>query len=389
MTIRYFEVTLRTVLLCLLVLFLGCSGTLQGKKQKSVSSKGHVPSYLRGYEQLYEKDPHDAAIKWFENAKFGLFVHYALASLLEGGKPEYIKLRGEDESGEVEKMLFRKFRAEKFDAEEICDLAVAANMRYVTFTTIHLGRMYMFNTKVTDFTSLNSPAKRDMVAEMAQACEKKGLGLFLYVPPEIARTDDEQIEHNHTILRELLTQYGPIAGIWFDGIGQYYNSPQNYERLSETYALVRSLQPQCLISFKEGAIGQEDFVTPEHFLFPTPIKWDTKDRQERWEIRHQRWEKKGRQSWDKFFKNKPAEINTVMQECYNRDGVGEPGGWINDESTRHLTADEVIYLLEKARSVGANMLLNIGPRGDGSVHPNDEKTLREVGRRLWKNGFPD
>lgn len=379
---RNFEVTVRTAIVCVLAVILGWSGMVQGKKQKSVSSKVSVPSYLKGYEKLYEKDPHDAAVKWFKNARFGLFVHYALASLLEGGKWEYIELRDEDESGKVERKLFQKFNAAKFDAEKICELALAANMRYVTFTTIHLGRLYMFNTKVTDFTSLNSPAKRDLVAEMAQACRKKGLGLFLYVPPEIARTDDEYVEHNHTMLQELLTQYGPIAGIWFDGIGQYYNSPENYERLSETYALVRSLQPQCLISFKDGAIGEEDFITPEHFLFPTPIEWDTKGRQERWEIKRQRWERKGRQRWEKFFRNKPAEINTVMQECSNRDAVGAPGGWINDESARHLTADEVMYLLEKAQSLGANMLLNVGPRGDGSIHPDDEKTLREVGRRL-------
>ena len=261
-------------------------------------------------------------------------------------------------------------------------------MRYVTFTTIHLGRLYMFDTKVTDFTSLNSPAGRDLVAEMAAACRKKDLGLFLYVPPEVARTDDEHMERNQTLLRELLTQYGPIAGIWFDGIGDYYKSPENYERLSETYALVRSLQPQCLISFKEGAIGEEDFITPEHFLFPASMEWDTSGRQERWEIRRERWERKSRRNWEKFFKDKPAEINTVMQECLNRDGIGEPGGWINDESARHLGADEVMYLLAKARSVGANMLLNIGPRGDGSNHPSDEETLREVGQRLRAGGFP-
>ena len=91
--------------------------------------------------------------------------------------------------------------------------------------------------------------------------------------------------------------------------------------------------------------------------------------------------------WERFFKYKPAEINTVMQKCYNRNGVGVKGGWINDQSARHLTADEVMYLLEKARSLGANMPLNIGPRGDGSIHPDDEETLREVGRRLRQNGF--
>ncbi len=362
----------------------GCQGDI-----RLPVCNAHVPSYLNGYERLYAEDPHKAAMQWFKNAKFGLFVHYALASLCEQGKAEYLRMVKDKGNDNANEELFDRFDARKFNADAICDLAIAAKMKYVTFTTQHLGRMYMYDTKVTNFTSLNSPAKRDLVSELAKACEKRNLGLFLYVPPATARTDDEHIEHNHTILRELLTQYGPIAGIWFDGIGNYYGNPEYYTRLSETYALVRSLQPQCLISFKDGAIGEEDFITPEHFLFPTPIKWDTKERQERWELKCQRWERKHRARWKKYFKNKPAEINTVMQQCANRDGVGKPSGWINDESARHLTADEIMFLYEKARSLGANMLLNIGPRGDGSIHPEDIKTLREVGRRLRQNGFPD
>jgi alpha-L-fucosidase len=337
-----------------------------------------VPSYLKGHENIYANDPRAAAVQWFKDAKLGLFVHYALASLCTDGKAEYVRMTEEKGYDAANKELFDKFDARKFNADAICDLAI----KYVTFTTQHLGRMYMYDTKVSNFTSINSAAKRDLVAEMAKACQKKGLGLFLYVPPEIARTDDEHIEHNHAVLTELLTKYGPIAGIWFDGIGHYHNEPENYKRLSETYALVRSLQRQCLVSFKEGANGEEDFISPEHFLFPTPLKWDTKERQQRWEIRRQRWEKKNRTRWEKYFKNKPAEINAVMQECQNRDGVYKPSGWINDESARHLTTDEVMYLYEKARSLGANMLLNIGPRGDGSIHPEDIKTLIEVGKRL-------
>jgi alpha-L-fucosidase len=373
--------------LCLLLSRVG-SDSVQGRDPKRIASKAWAPSYLNGYQKVYEKDPRAAAVEWFKHVKFGLFVHYALASLLEGGKWEYATLVEKEGADNVNRKLFHEFRAEKFDADRIGDLALAANMRYVTFTTSHLGRLRMYRTKVTDFTSLNSPAKRDLVAELARACQERCLGLFLYVPPETAQTDDENIRQNRTTLRELLTQYGPIAGIWFDGISGFYKNPENYMRLSETYKLVRSLQPQCLISFKEGATGKEDFITPEHFLFPTPMNWDTEERQDRWQIRLERWERKSRQGWETFFKHKPAEINTVMQECSNRDGTGRAGGWINDESARHLTADEVMYLLEKARSLGANMLLNIGPRGDGSIHPHDEKTLREVGRRLRKSGFP-
>ena len=89
---------------------------------------------------------------------------------------------------------------------------------------------------------------------------------------------------------------------------------------------MRSLRPQCLISFKEGATGEEDFITPEHFLLPTPMNWDTKERQDRWQIRLERWERQCRRGWETFFKHKPAEINTVMQECFNRDGTGRAGG---------------------------------------------------------------
>jgi len=359
---------------------------------KSSSGNAHVPSYLKGYEKLYAEDPHAAALQWFKDAKFGLFIHYCLASLLPNGKEDFLEMTGGDEgrgtleSGlESEKtvaakqQLFKRFSAKKFDADFIAELAVSARMRYITITTQHLGRLYMYRTKVTDFTSLNSPAKRDLVAEIAKACEKRNLGLFLYVPGETPRTDEKYIEHNRTILRELLTQYGPIAGIWFDGIGDYHKNPQLYSKLSETYALVRSLQPQCLISFKDGAIGEEDFISPEHFLPPKAI-WD--------ESRKEKWVKEHGERWEKTFKHKLREINTTMQECWNRDGVGARGGWINDVRARHLTADEVMDLLAKARVQNANLLVNTGPLGDGSIHPDDIKALREVGRRIRRNGFP-
>ena len=373
-----------------------------------------VPCYLKGYEERYAQDPHAAALAWFKDAKYGLFVHYALASVLDRGKPGYLELTEKfEEQVELNKLpashraelgvsdqeiapviavhldLMKRFRAERFDADAICDLTIDAGMRYVNFTTKHLGRLAMYRTETTDFNSLNSPTGRDLVKEMADACAKKGLGLFLYLPPETARTDGDFYETNRTILRELLTQYGPIAGIWFDGIGGHRNNPENYTRLSETYALVRELQPQCLISFKDGAIGEEDFISPEHFLLPAPIQWDTPQRRERWGIRLERWTRFREEKWDRIFRHKPAEINTTMQECANRDGVGEHGGWINDNNARHLCADELMFLLKVARSQDANLLVNVGPIADGSIHPDDVKALTEVGKRIRENGFPE
>jgi alpha-L-fucosidase len=372
-----------------------------------------VPPYLEAYRSLYEHDPHAAALQWFRDAGFGLFVHYALASLLERGKPGYLELtEGLSEAVEWNKLpanhpglepetadpltriqeihrgLMDKFHAERFDAGAICDLAADAGMRYVNITTRHLGRLALYDTQTTDFNSMKAPAGRDLVAELAAACAARKLGLFLYVSPETSRTDGPFYERNRKVLRELLTQYGPLAGIWFDGIGHFNRTPENYARTTELFAYVRQLQPQCLVSFKEGAFGVEDFTSPEHFHLAVPETWDTPARQARWDLRKERWNRLYAQRWEQHFRFKPVEINSTMQECFNRDGAGEPGGWINDESARHLSADEVWYLLGKARRTGSNLLMNIGPRGDGSVHPADEKVLREIGRRIRAEGFP-
>jgi alpha-L-fucosidase len=183
------------------------------------------------------------------------------------------------------------------------------------------------------------------------------------------------------------SQYGPIAGIWFDGIAGFNKKPDNYARLTELFGLIRKLQPQCLISFKEGAIGEEDFTSPEHFHLAVPTTWDTRQRQAQWDMRMERWHRLYADRWETHFRNKPVEINSTMQECFNRDGVGEPGGWINDESAQHLSADEVMYLLQKARTSDANLLMNIGPRADGSIHPDDDRALRIVGHAIGEQGF--
>ncbi len=377
------------------------------------TGKQSVPPHLRDYEDVWRDSPRDASHQWFSEARFGLFVHYALCSLIPTGKPGLIEKMGgkkglvsllEASPAEVaeapisaaerahclavKEELFNGFTAENFDAEVFCDLAEAAGMRYITLTTKHLGGLHLFDTTVSEFKAPNTPAGRDLVAEMTAACARRGLGYFHYVPPHVARTDGEHWDRNSTILRELLTNYGPVAGIWFDGIGLYNRAPENYTRLSEKFAMIRELQPHALISFKEGAIGEEDFVTPEHFLLPHPVQWDTPARQGQWEMRLERWRKQYAPERVALFDNTLCEINTVMQECQGRDARGSQGGWINDESVRHLTADEVWFQLGVARQFAANLLMNIGPRGDGSIHPDDDRVLREIGARIRAEGWP-
>lgn len=309
--------------------------------------------------------PRAEQIAWFRQARFGLFVHYGMASLLPGGKlwPRPSEITDAD--------LEKRFTAAKFDADFIAELAVAAGMRYVNFTPYHGGGPYTFRSKVAHpNTADDLPARRDLVGELARACRKRELGLMLYVHGSIAQSHAEVFHRNETIFRELLTNYGPLAGLWFDTDSAYYKDPSHhlYPHLAETFALIRSLQPQCLISFCHGVTGDEDFITYEHrYRQQAEFKFVPAEVQKR-------------------LAEKPVEICTTLQ--LNEKGGKGTKMWFNVEGAYHRTADDVWPILAEARRDRCNLLLNIGPLGDGSVHPADVAALREVGRRIRAHGFP-
>jgi alpha-L-fucosidase len=328
-----------------------------------------IPSYLKSHEATFRKDPRAAAIEWLVKSRWGLFVHYSLHSLRgitakqaaaqkRLSKEDWKKLK--QGTAEEYARLEPLFTARRFDADFITDLALEAQMGYINFTTRHLGDMYMFRTAQSKFTSLNSPARRDLVAELAEQCQKKALGLFLYCPPDVARTEPQAtFDRNMAVVKELLTQYGPVAGIWLDGIGSYYEEPQSYSRLGEIYKLIRSLQPQCLISFKQGT-GVEDFVAPEGLM-------------------HTKSDAIAQDAWRKM-NGKPGDICTNLQTA--------PPAWLYMEGCEHLNSDQVLQLLADAFAQKANLTINTGPLPDGSIHPDDVKALREAGAHIRKNGFP-
>ena len=345
----------------------------------SAAGADAVPPYLKGYADLYKTDPRGAALKWFREAQFGLFIHYGLYSL-HGIHPfeqhmrkipvaEYAKLAGD-------------FTAAKFDANALADMAVETGMKYVTLVTKHCEGFCLWDTKQTDFNSVRSAAKRDLVAEMAEACRKKGLGLFLfyehgfewhhphgprkkdfpinlvevpYDPPEPSYAYGDKYDLKNYVdyvsaqVTELLTQYGPVAGLWLDGAGVPASGDKAKFHLDELYDLIHRLQPQTLISYKWGVTGKEDFLAPE--------------------------KQQIRQIKDRGAK--PIEVCVPLQGAW---------GYAKDQP-RH-DADWVMKELQEAARLGANLLLNIGPVPDGSVHPADAATLREVGKRLKENGFP-
>ncbi len=357
-----------------------------------IPSHTPVPAYLSGYGKIYQQDPHEAALSWFAQAQFGLFMHYGVYSLL--GRHEWVMYREVIPLTEYEK-LKERFTAENFDADFITDLALEAGMKYVNITSRHHDSFCLFNSQVSDYTSTHSPAKRDLIAELAEQCDRKGLGLFLYYSyaldwrhpyfyPRsifpIARPDYPQpeprykwredadfvyyIEFVHTQVTELLTNYGPIAGIWFDPIMGYYARPDLFP-VDETYAMIRGLQPQTLIAFKQGANGKEDFASPERHGHSLADRVRKQIGTSAAVVAQNAWESN---------QSKHNEICDTLQ----------PGAWgyTQDDNGKHRTPADVLHMLTDAQSQNCNLLLNTGPLPDGSIHRDDVKTLREVGRRL-------
>lgn len=340
-----------------------------------------VPGFLRDREDTYRESPRRATLDWFREAGYGLFIHYGLYSLL--GRGEWVQFHEKIPIAEYAR-LQERFTAENFDAEFIADLALEAGMRYVNLVAKHCDSFCLWETRETDFNSVNAPCGRDLVAEMADACARRDLGFFVfyehgfdwrhphgpapwdwslktvrphYDPPDPYYAPREDYDFKRYLdyvsghIAELCTGYGPLAGVWLDGAGVPASGDKSKFRLPDLYERIRRLQPQALISYKFGIEPElEDFFAPE--------EQQVSQVQSRW--------------------NKPVEICARMQ----KDGPG----WAYNSECAHLTAEEVLAKLDETRKAGAALLLNIGPLGDGSVHPDDVAALREAGKRLRADG---
>lgn len=358
-----------------------------------------MPYFLKGYEAQYKKSPKEAALAWFKDARFGLFVHWGPATMY--GRGEWVMYNENIPFDEyVEKTM--QFKGDKFNAQDYVDLAVKAKMKYITFVAKHHDGYALWGSKATDYDSMDSTPKRDFVKELAQACQKEGIALFIYysigldwhhpyfLPRELykpARPQyagqqkqykyEQPADFKHylnfakTQIMELCTQYGPIAGLWFDTVGGVYQHPDLFN-IQEIYDMIHTIQPHAMVVFKTGANGNEDFITGErnmgslaplfkHAGLPQSVQ-DAAD-----------------MSWENN-KEKPAELNIPIQTM----------GWSYHASSRQRqkSKEEVLELLDNCAKMNANLLLNIGPYPDGRILEENIKTLNEVGRHLDKNGFP-
>lgn len=355
----------------------------------------NAPRYLNDFASIWNDDPKAANLAWWKHARFGLFIHYGLYSTLERG--EWVQFHEKIRVHEYEK-LADGFDPSGFDADFVTDLACEAEMRYVNLVTCHHDSFALWNSSAEPFNAARY-AGRDLVAELAAQCAKKSLGFFTYYtyhqnwrhpwflsrdyyamarpdydPPEPAYLFREPedfgiyVEYAHRSMTELLTGFGPLAGMWLDLIMGHYACPDMMP-VAESYELVRRLQPHCLVSFKQGATGTEDFATPEQQFH------SLEDRAR--DAFGDRAAAVARRAWEAN-RGKHNEICATLQR--NR--------WGYSAGEDHLGADEVRGLIAHAHAHDANLLLNTGPLPDGSIPSEDVETLRAVGRQIRRDGWP-
>ncbi len=324
-------------------------GILNGPVRKESESQGDMLSI----PQKPVKDDvnqRDQRMAWWREAKFGMFIHWGLYSLL--GRGEWAMNRENIPVHEYEK-LAQEFNPQHYAPQNWARLAKAAGMKYMVLTTKHHEGFCLWDSQLTDFTSVKTAAKRDLVREFADACRAEGLKVGFYFSlvdwhhPDgdgcgvtDAAAKARFIDFLHGQMHELMSNYGKVDILWYDLPWPY--GAEGW-RAAELNGMARELQPGLIINNRSRL--PEDFDTPEGHVKANPAGGD--------------WE---------------ACITLNNSWGYRKT------------DTRWKCAYEVIKMLGQCSRDGGNLLLNVGPDADGLIPVESEAILQQVGQWLLRNG---
>jgi alpha-L-fucosidase len=312
------------------------------------------------------------AREWFQDAKFGLFVHWGVYSVLGDG--EWVMNNRKIPISDYEK-LPAQFNPIDFDPAEWVAMVKAAGMKYITITSKHHDGFAMFDSKVSDWDIVDrTPYKKDVLKLLANECHKQGIKLFFYhsqldwhnsdyfprgrTGQDAGRANQgdwyKYLDYMDAQLKELLTNYGEIAGIWFDG---WWDKPEADWRLDRTYKLIHDLQPGAMVGANHH---RRPFPGEDFQMFEKDLP--------------------GRNTAG-F--NKDSVIGDLpLETCETMNGA-----WgFNLTDRRYKSTRELIQYLVRASGFGANFLLNVGPMPNGKIQPEFTARLKEMGQWLSKNG---
>jgi alpha-L-fucosidase len=289
-------------------------------------------------------------MEWWHAAKFGMFIHFGLYS--QHARHEWAMEQEAIPIGEYT-ALAPQFNPKPGSQRAWAKLAKAAGMKYMVMTTKHHEGFCNFDTKLTDYCATKQGPGRDLVREYVEAARAEGLRVGFYYSlmdwhhPDGARcaTDEEArkrfVAYTHGLIRELMTNYGKIDVLWYDVSWPLNREQWESEKMN---AMVRELQPDIIVNNRNQLPG--DFSTPEQKIVAET----------------------GGRAWE---------------SCMT---LNDSWGYQRADDNWKSSKTVIRNLISCVRD-GGNYLLNIGPRGDGSIPEESVQVLTEVGR--WMNGNGD
>lgn len=314
------------------------------------------------------------ARKDFADAKFGIFLHWGLYSMF--GQGEWYMTNENINCHEYAKVA-QAFYPHNFNAHQWIAAIKKSGARYITFTTRHHEGFSMWDTKQSDYNIMHTPYGKDIVKQLVDECHRQQIGIHLYYSHLDWTRDDYPIgrtgrgtgrtagkanwpayyDFMNKQLTELLSNYGKINAIWFDGWWDHDQDsiPFNWE-LPEQYALIHRLQPACLIGNNHH---QHPFEGEDIQIFERDVPGENKAGLSGQDI-----------------------SRLPLETCQTMNGMW--GYKVKDQN--YKTARELIQLLVRTSGKGANLLLNIGPQPDGSLPAVALNRLEEIGKWLSENG---
>jgi len=297
-----------------------------------------------------EQVSQEERMRWWNQARFGMFIHWGVYSIPARG--EWV-MQVERIPVEEYAPLAKRFNPKKYEPDEWAWLAKEAGMKYMVLTSRHHDGFSLFDSKVSDYTAPKTAAGRDLCADYVRAARKAGLKVGFYYslldwrwpaywagPEKDPKGFRKLVDYVHAQVRELCTLYGRLDILWYDGAWPH---DANAWRSRELNAMVRELQPRIIINDRSGL--PEDHDTPEQHISAS----------------------KGGRNWE---------------SCMTlNDNWGYSAGDNNWKSTMQL-----IHNLVRCASGAGNLLLNVGPKSDGTIPQPSVKRLQEIGAWMKVNG---
>ena len=316
---------------------------------------------------------------WWREARFGMFIHWGLYSIPAGewkgqtDHAEWIRTTAQIPLEEYNKFV-SEFNPVKFNAEEWVKLAKDAGMKYMVLTSKHHDGFCLFDSKYTDFDIMSTPFKRDILKELADACRKYNMKICWYHsimdwhnPDYLPRREWEKnrttegadfnryFEYLENQVKEIITNYGDISVLWFDG---EWESTWSHEYAAKLYSYIREINPNIIINnridvYRDGMGGIStnkealgDFGTPEQEIPETGLP------------------------------GKDWESCMTMNDHWG----------FNKFDNNWKSAHDLIYNLVDIASKGGNYLLNVGPTSEGVFPPQSIERLKVIGKWMKVNG---